>query len=324
MANYAYDTQASPGFTDVRQSSRFGAGYVGPLVPLVFSYQTTSNTAAVTNGFSNTQILALSEIFWMLRLEYAAAAHTNAIIQDSGHKNSQLGVTIYDMGPAYANSIGVMSNANSWPSTGTFATSNVVSNVVTVTATAIANSTSSAYFDNFGIGDGGTSDPYANEQSIYQGNPGTSSGTKRSQVAFESITAVIPDYATKLASQNLAITKMEVYLKNRHSYNSGGLTTYIGCSTDTNARNSSNVPAPITAAGQTSTSFTKGQGKWVTLSNTMRDYFGNGTARSILISLKTASSNTYDTSLANYGYFDGDLQSLPPQLRVTYTYTTTA
>jgi hypothetical protein len=278
----------------------------------------------MANGFTDTTILALSEVFWMLRLEYAAAAHTNAILQDSGHKDSQMGVTIYDMGPAYTNSIGVMTNAQSWPSSGTFASGNVTSNVVTVTETAIANSTSSAYFDNFGIGDGGTSDPYANQNSLYQGNPGTSSGTKKSQVAFESITAVIPDYATKLASQNLTITKMEVYLKNRHSYNSGGLTTYIGCSTDSNARNSSNAPAPITAAVQTTTTFTKGQGKWVTLSNTMRDNFGNGTARSILISLKTASSNTYDATNANYGYFDGDLQSLPPQLRVSYTYTTTA
>ena len=323
MANYAYDTQASPGFTDVRQSARFGPAYVGPISPLVFSYQTTSDTTGMANGFSNTHILSQSEIFWMLRLEYATGTHTNAVIQDSGHKNSQMGVTIYDMGPAYANSVASLSNAEAWPTTGTFIAGNVAPNVITVTETVYANSTTSAYFDNYGIGDSGTSDPYANQNSIYQGNPGTASGTKRSQVAFESVTAVIPDYATKLASQNLVVTNIEVYLRNRHSYNSGGLTTYIGCSIDTNARNSTAPPTPITGAGQVTTSFTKGQGKYTTLSSTMRPYFANGNARSILISMKTASSNAYDTTLSNYGYFDGDLQSDPPKLRITYTYTTT-
>jgi hypothetical protein len=321
IANYAHNTQSGSGFADVRQSSRFGAAYVGPLSPLVFNYQTTSDATGLTNGFSNTHIYALSEIFWMLRLEYSATAHTNAVVQDSGNKNSQLGVNIYDMGPAYANSIGVISNTEAWAVTGTFAGGNVAPNVVTVTENVIANSTTSAYFDNYGIGDSGTSDPYANQNSLYQGSAGTASGTKKSQVAFESVTAVIPDYANKLANQNLVITSVEVYLRNRHSYSASGLTTYIGCSTDTNARNSSAPPAPITAAGQVTTSFTKGQGKYTTLTSTMRNYFANGTARSILISLKTASSNTYDSSTSMYGYFDGDLQSDPPKLRITYTYT---
>jgi len=184
----------------------------------------------------------------------------------------------------------------------------------TVTATLTLNADSSAYYDNYGKGDSGTSDPYANQNSIYQGNPGTASGTKRSAVRFPAITFV--------KETNLQITKVEVYLRNRHSYNSSGLTTRIGFHT------ASSLGSSIPTASNTTpvtTTFSKGQGKWVTLTSSPTSFLAGlvsaKTFRGIVISLTDNSPITYDSSLSNYGYFDGNTQSDEPKLRITYTYT---
>lgn len=202
------------------------------------------------------------------------------------------------------------------------------------TVSKIISATSSAYFDNGGIGDSGTSDKYANQNSIYQGSPQTSSGTKKSQVAFgpiNSTTLGVPSdaiayeevtqaYAPGTINAGYKITKIELYLRNRHSYYGSGLQAHWGYSTDTYARNSNSPPAPYTSAGDQDTHFDKGQGKYVTLETQAVNYFASGTIRSILLGL--TSGNTYTSSLSNYGWFDGQKQSDPPRLRVTYTYYT--
>jgi hypothetical protein len=181
------------------------------------------------------------------------------------------------------------------------------------TAVKTVSADQSAYYDNYGLGDGGTSDPYANQNSIYQGNPGTASGTKKSAVRFPVL---------GLPSGSV-VTKAEVYLRNRHSYNSGGLTAYIGAHNDGDVRNQSTPPAGINFAGTTdvvSVSFTKGQGKWVTLPSSWYASIASGTVRGILLGL-TAPTNTWYSSITNYGYFDGNTQPDEPRFRVTYEYT---
>jgi hypothetical protein len=191
------------------------------------------------------------------------------------------------------------------------------STTTTFTTTLTVTSSDSAYYDNYGKGDSGTSDPYTNEQSLYQGNPGTASGTKKSAVLFTAYS-----YPGAHAN-NRVVTKVEVYLRNRHSYNSGGLTTRIGLSTATSL--GSSIPTTGVTAGPTptSTTFTKGQGKWVTLGSGFHTYANATSFRTILISLTDQNPITYDSTISNYGYFDGDLQSDPPRLRITYTYDVT-
>ena len=197
------------------------------------------------------------------------------------------------------------------------ANTNTVTTITTYTGTMTINASSSAYYDNYGKGDGGTSDPYANEQSLYQGNPGTASGTKKSIVVFGVI-----DW-TGVPAENRAVTKVEVYLRNRHSYNSGGLTTKIGVHGSSTVGTSSIPTSNVTSFVPTTTTFTKGQGKWVTLSNTVNSFALSTGLRGVVISLTDNSPITYDSTLSNYGYFDGRLQSDPPKLRITYSYTVT-
>jgi hypothetical protein len=294
--------------------------------PFTFGAYSTPN--AITNGVSGGVAQGGVPIYWAIRASSHASAFTNTQISSNGYTTDLDGpsFTIYDMGQH--KSIGKLdgSGYGNWANTGTTSTSTTTTNTnaattttTTYTKTAILQSSSSAYFDAYGLGDGGTADQYANEQSLYQGNPGTSSGTKKSQVAFPAVSS-LADYT----KDNFAVTKVELYIKNRHSYSGSGLTFYYGLSTDTSARNSSAPPAPISGAGVGTKAFTKGQGQYITLSTTMANYFANNTARSVLVGLTSASSNTYYSSLTNYGYFDGDLQADPPKLRITYTYTVTA
>jgi hypothetical protein len=182
----------------------------------------------------------------------------------------------------------------------------------TVTATTIIETDQSAYYDNYGRGTG-TTDPYAYRYSLYQGNPGTASGTKKSAVSFFS--AGISSLA------NLSVTKVQLYLRNRHSYSSNGLTTYIGMHIDDTLTNQSTVPPGVssTSVDSFSVHFDRGQGKWVTLPTEWNDFIGSGDFKGILIGLQTAPGTWYG-GLTNYGYFDGDTMADPPRLKITYQY----
>ena len=320
-ANLNLDTTDANNAVHVKQSVTFDASQSGTVHPMVFDY--TSTSTALTNGMTNYLVQSGVEIFWQVRYVYASTPRTDSTFRVSDTEmQGKYGLSIYDMGPATAGQIGSLNTANvvtRYANTGTFAGGGGGSNTTTVTANAVATSLDSAYYDNGGIGDAGTSDPYANEDSIYQGNPGTSSGTKKSHVTFPSVQTVVG--ATAYAYANFTVTKIEVYLKNRHSYLSGGLSAKIGFTTDTT------VGATLATAdnGYTpiSSSFTKGQGKYVTLSTAMRTQIASAgtSAWGILLGLIDDNPDTYDGTLSNYGYFDGDNQSDPPKVRVTYTYT---
>ncbi len=107
------------------------------------------------------------------------------------------------------------------------------------------------------------------------------------------------------------IDKVEVYLDNIHWYNNSGGTAIIGThtyATVTGDANYANVDPNIS-----SSSFTYGQAKWVTVSNSIGTAFKNGTAKGIALGKGPSTSHTY------YGYFSGFGQSGAPKLRITYT-----
>jgi hypothetical protein len=282
---------------------------------------------------NKTVLPSKTPLYWILRLRHDTATSANVAFTTIGNPQGSLVVT--DIGQEKSLSYAAPNQAatTEWTTgfppgllsgSGTYTppvNTNTVTTVTTYTGTMTINAIASAYYDNYGKGDSGTSDPYANEQSLYQGNPGTASGTKKSIVVFSAISW------TGIPTENRAVTKVEVYLRNRHSYNSGGLTTKIGVHGNTSS-SYSNLPASIpttniTSYAPTTTTFTKGQGKWVTLSNTVNSFALSSGLRGVVISLTDNSPITYDSTLANYGYFDGDLQSDPPRLRITYSYTVT-
>jgi len=180
-----------------------------------------------------------------------------------------------------------------------------------ITGSITVKSDQSAYYDNYGRGTG-TSDPYAYRYSLYQGNPGTASGTKKSAVRFPVLS--LPSGAQ--------VTKAELYLRNRHSYYSSGLTVYIGAHIDGDLENQTTAPLGVDFTGSTdtlSTHFDKGQGRWVELPDTWYSSIASGTVRGILIGLSGV-TNTWYNAIANYGYFDGNSMEDEPQLRITYRY----
>jgi hypothetical protein len=322
---------------------------------LHFQFEGTST--AQTNNWTKGLMTAVNgsgtpvPTYWMFRARYVtgSVAATPFAIDAFGGDFQSAEFTIYDMGAALSSHAQLSGTGNAvWAITGTpgGGTTNTNTNVappVTTytahTASAIIGSTSSAYFDNYGLGDGGTTDPYANQNSLYQGNPGTASGIKKSQVAFGAINSTslaVPSTAVAYTTGGIStgyiagtvnagykVTKVELYLRNRHSASAAGLTAYWGYSADTSARNSTAPPAPYTAAAQNTKAFTKGQGQYIALGTTQMNYFAGGQIRSILLGMSSAASNTYISAVdTNYGYFDGDLMTDPPKLRVTYTYYT--
>lgn len=133
------------------------------------------------------------------------------------------------------------------------------------------------------------------------------SGTNGNQ--FSLITFPYSTIASDLSGAT--ITKVEVYLDNIHWYNNSGGTAIIGTHTYTTVTgdaNYANVDPNISSA-----SFTYGQAKWVTVSNSIGTAFKNGTAKGIALGKGPSTSHTY------YGYFSGFGQSGAPKLRITYS-----
>lgn len=258
-------------------------------------------------------------IYWILRLRFASNTDASVGFTVTGYPNGMLAVS--DMGQA--KSITYTTQAQDWITgfppglPNGFGSTNTTTTVTTFTNTTTLTASSSAYYDNYGKGDSGTTDPYVNEESLYQGNAGTASGTKKSIVVFPAITFPAG------TSENRAVTKVEVWLRNRHSYNASGLTTRLGVHSSSTVGTTSIPTSNVSSFAPTTTTFTKGQGKWVTLSSSVNSFALSSTLRGFVLSLIDESPITYDSTLANYGYFDGALQTDPPKLRITYTYTVT-
>ena len=310
-------------------------GTIVSATPTQFTVTPTPGATAQANGNTNTAVTTATwsdrqvqfhknylpsdtDIYYVVRLRSGASTFANYGIYVSENPNGMLAVT--DLGQAKQMTFVAQSNnATPWttglPIGYTAPNTNVTTfstDTTTVTETQTVNASSSAYYDNYGKGSG-TSIPYAYQYYLYQGNPGTASGVKKSAVLF-------PAFVFTDKTDGLTITKLEVYLRNRHSYNSSGLTAYIGAFSGALG---SSVPLALNACVATTTTFTKGQGKWVQLPPSWYDTFKNsglGISGGILLGVTDENPDTYYDGISNYGYFDGVTLDEAPQLRVTFKY----
>lgn len=277
----------------------------------------TSTSALVWDGIDFTAASAPSHtpIYWEIAVTTSANANVTTSFGVASNMNTGV-LEVIDIGQAKTLSWAPSSDAGR----STYGSqspefdngSGGVGSGSTVTATKIIETDQSAYYDNYGRGTG-TTDPYAYRYSLYQGNPGTASGTKKSAVSF---------FAAGISTlTNLQVTKVELYLRNRHSYNSNGLTAYIGMHIDDTLTNQDTVPPGVssTTVDSFSVHFDRGQGKWVTLPTEWNSFIGSSSFKGILIGLQTAPGTWY-SGLTNYGYFDGDTMADPPRLKITYQY----
>jgi hypothetical protein len=142
-----------------------------------------------------------------------------------------------------------------------------------------------------------------NISECYQGYYSLTNGNQYSLIGFP--------YATIQSDLSGAtITKVEVYLNNNHFYNNSGGTAVIG--THTYSSEPGNASLSSVDEDITRSSFTYGQAKWVTVSNSIGTALKNNTAKGIALGPGPTTSTTY------YGYFAGNGQSGEPQLRITY------
>jgi hypothetical protein len=295
-------------------------------------YQDVDSPVAKTYARFSTnfsEVKAGVPIYWTILLQAtptSTPANANITLSTAGSPYPAATLIVSDEGPSkypsfdsvqdfYRTEIGSQSYDFD-DNTGPHTSGGTTGDGVTVTKTVTKNADQSAYFDNYGRGTSTTSGEYAYRYSLYQGNPGTASGTKKSAIRFP-----VLDLPT-----NATVTKVELYLRNRHSYNASGLTVYIGAHSDGNLEDQTTAPLGTNFSGATDTMtavFAKGQGKWVTLPSDWYSDIGADIVRGVLIGLSAVTSTWY-SGLTNYGYFDGVDPTVTtedlPKLRVTYEY----
>lgn len=139
--------------------------------------------------------------------------------------------------------------------------------------------------------------------SCYQGYYSGTNGNQFSMITFP--------YATIQADLSGAtITKTELYLNNNHFYSNSGGTAIIGYHNQSSV--SGNHSSSQVTDNVDTESFTYGQAKWFTVTNTIGNAFKNNTAKGIALGPAPSNSQSY------YAYFAGNGESGEPQLRITY------
>jgi hypothetical protein len=138
---------------------------------------------------------------------------------------------------------------------------------------------------------------------VYQGYYSSTNGNQRGLVGFPALG--LPAGST--------VTKVELYLYAAHWGDSGGGTAIIGTHGYTAAPGSYVSGGNQDDVRQAWTA--KTGGKWITLPSSRNAGFASGAYRGCIIGPGASTS-----TLAYYGYFNGNGQSSEPQLRVTYTY----
>lgn len=249
-------------------------------------------------------------IYWSFILRTANTIST-AITVSSRASNTGTAATaliVEDIGPSLLNDSNLLSTSATYVGALTTAGG---PGTTTYTATKTITATETAYFDNYGRGSYGTSDPYTNQYSLYQGNPGTASGTKKSAIEFP---------ALGLTGTSPTITGMRLWLKNRHTYDGSCV---VGVGAHGVAELSSTLPTARTTPARVTRTFSSGEGAWITLPSSWYAEFLSGASDGVLIGITNTSTNAYDSTLSNYGYFDGVGTGMtsPPRLEVTWTYT---
>lgn len=111
---------------------------------------------------------------------------------------------------------------------------------------------------------------------------------------------VFPNMTSDLSGAT--ISKVELYVENQHTYANAGATAYF----HTHGHTSIPTTYSGTSSNTFTSSFSRGQGKWITLNTTT---YGNG-----LKSGAIRGFGIYTTGTANYAYF-----SPTARIRITYT-----
>jgi hypothetical protein len=97
-----------------------------------------------------------------------------------------------------------------------------------------------------------------------------------------------------------------IYVKNRHFYyNAGGTADFGTHAYQTNTQ-------PTTRTNPFSSTFSYGEGKWISLSSTVYNGISGGTIKGFSIGIGA----TDDPN--DYSYFDGATKPYPPKLKITY------
>jgi len=144
---------------------------------------------------------------------------------------------------------------------------------------------------------------YANGN-CFQGYYSSTNGNQFSLVGLPESTI-----ASDLAGAT--VIKTEIYLQNEHWFSADGGTVYVGTHTYANAP--SNASSSNYKPRMSSGSFSYGQGRWFTVSNSLANDFKTNGARGIVIGPAPSNSQNY------YGFFSGAAESRPPKMRITYS-----
>lgn len=213
--------------------------------------------------------------YWMLRMRCSTGAPTPAITVVNPAEGNRM-VVVTDVGPSYP----ILSGTNH-ATTGT-------GSVTAARRTDTFNATWSATWAGATKIVGTTQ--FDNARSLYNA---TNNGIIHSSaIGFPA-----------LGLTGRTILKAEVWLQNR-------FTEYSRITADLGTASSTSEPAsPPTRSNGGTTSFSRGQGKWVTLPTAAHAGLANGTIRAVTVG--------YVNDSDDYGYFDGFGQSSPPKLRIT-------
>ena len=248
-------------------------------------------------------------IYWSFILSTGGTIATGGITMSTRSSNSGTAASaliVEDIGPSLLNSSNTLSTAATYVGA---STTGATPPATTLTATKTVTATETGYFDTYGRGTG--SGTYTNQYVLYQGNPGTSGGTKKSAIEFP---------ALGLLGSSQTITGMRLYLKNRSTYDGSCV---VGVAAHGTAELSTTLPTARTFPARVTRTFSSGEAAWITLPSSWYSEFASGASKGILVGITNTSTNAYDSTLSNYGYFDGVGTGMtsPPRLEVTYTYT---
>lgn len=245
-------------------------------------------------------------IFWQYGSSLSAVPPSTFNLTSWGSGQS---LTVIDQGPAFTNYFDpayAADNAMTGPASGQTATSGGGSTgssgggsagqtTKTVTASKTYSASWSRSWNQSGGGIVSGSGTYTDAHMMYTGLGVSPMG---SMAGFPALN--LPSGAK--------VTKVQLYLKNRHFYYNAGGTVHIGY------HGQGSTPGSFTTNDRQSYGWNYGQGKWVTLPSSWNSGFGSGSYRGISLGI--------DGSNATYAYFDGDGKTAQPMLKVTYTYKT--
>ncbi len=189
-------------------------------------------------------------------------------------------IAVNDVGPAYLDSINFTNNATSGAQT-----------APTSSVTTTWNCSWSRSWNGGGSSIVSGTGQYTDANMLYQGLGVSSMGARAGWPA--------------LGISGKTITSCKLWLQNRHTYSSGGVTAHFGSGSDTSA--------PSTFGSRVNAwdvHFNKGEGKWIDVPSSLWASIASGAIRSFSLGVSSTAGD--------YAYFDGNTKSSEPKIKITY------